>query len=203
MNILEIHALVAVAVVHWVATAMPGPNVLLVLRTAITRSRRDVGALILGIAVSDGLWAVAAMIGLSVLFARTPWLYQLVRVGGAGYLVYLGVETWRSAADELAEVDTKPGNAFGTGLLANFTNPKTVVFFASIFASTLPLRPSLGLRAGVIVVMVFNAVWFHGLLALLCSQPRMQQLLRRIKQRLDRVTGALLAAFGITILLPG
>jgi threonine efflux protein len=203
MNAVNMNALIAIAVVHLIATAMPGPNVLLVLRTAISRPRRDVGALIAGIAVSDATWALAAMIGISVVFAEVTWLYHLVRLVGAGYLVFLGVQTWRGARDELVEADAKPGNAFRVGLLANFTNPKTVVFFASVFASTLPMQPSLGLRAGVIAVMIINALWFHAVFALLCSHRPIQQVIKRGKTWIDRVTGALLTAFGIAILLQG
>jgi threonine efflux protein len=195
------NALITIAVVHLIATAMPGPNVLLVLRAAISRPRRDVGALIVGIAVSDATWAVAAMVGISVVFAEMTWLYQLVRWVGAGYLVFLGVQTWRGASAGLEEVDAKPGNAFRVGLLANFTNPKTVVFFGSVFASALPVQASLGLRAGVVAVMVVNALWFHAVFAVLCSHPRMQQVIRRAKTWIDRVTGALLTIFGIAIAL--
>jgi threonine/homoserine/homoserine lactone efflux protein len=194
-------ALITIAVVHLIATAMPGPNVLLVLRTAISRPRRDVGALIAGIAVSDATWALAAMVGISVVFAEMTWLYQLVRLVGAAYLIVLGVQTWRGARADLGDVDAKPGNAFRVGLLANFTNPKTVVFFGSVFASALPMQASLGLRAGVIAVMVINALWFHAVFALLCSHPRIQQVIRQAKTQIDRVTGALLAIFGVTILL--
>src|SRR5687767_6842228 len=97
------NALITIAIVHLVATAMPGPNVLLVLRTAISRPRRDAFALTLGIAVSDAVWAVAAMVGLGVVFAELTWLYDLVRIVGACYLVFLGVQTWRGAREVLRE----------------------------------------------------------------------------------------------------
>lgn len=203
MNALELNALVTVAAVHLVATAMPGPNILLVLRTAISRPRRDVGALILGIAVSDAVWALAAMFGVSVLFAEVTWLYHLVRVVGACYLVFLGVQTWRGAGEALVAVDAEPGSAFRMGLLANFTNPKSVIFFGSVFASALPLQASMGLRAGVIAVIVANALWFHAVFALLCSHSRMQHLIRQAKRWIDRITGALLAILGVATLLSG
>jgi len=203
MNAPGIITLVTVAVVHLAATAMPGPNILLVLRTAISRSRRDVGALIIGITVSDAVWALAAMSGVSIMFAEMTWLYHLLRVVGAGYLVFLGVETWRSAGDDLGTVDAKPGSAFRMGLLANATNPKTVIFFGSVFASTLPQQTAIGLRAGIIAVIVFNALWFHAIFALLCTHSRTQQVIRRAKFLIDRMTGALLAILGVATLLSG
>jgi RhtB (resistance to homoserine/threonine) family protein len=203
MNAPELNALATVAVVHLVATAMPGPNILLVLRTAISRSRRDAGTLIIGIAVGDAIWAVAAMFGVSVVFAELTWLYHLVRVIGACYLVFLGVQAWRSAGDDLGIVDATPGNAFRVGLLANATNPKTVIFFGSVFASTLPPRASMGVRATVIAVIVANALWFHLVFALLCSHSRIQHAIRQAKFWIDRITGALLATLGVTALLSG
>lgn len=196
----HLEALIGVAAVHLVATAIPGPNVLLVIRAAMTRSRRDGLAITVGIAVSDVIWALTAIAGLTTLFEHVAWLYTCVRVLGGLYLVYLGIQTWRSARCHPEISAAQPGESSSgslcTGLMTNLTNPKSVIFFGSVFATTLPLGAPPWVWVTVIIIILINALWWHSTLAVLFSLAPARGAYRRVKAWCDRVLGGLLSSFG-------
>jgi threonine efflux protein len=195
-----LEVLIGVTVVHLVATAIPGPNVLLVMRAAMTRSRRDGLAIAVGIAVSDAIWVLTAIIGLSTLFGHVAWLYTCVRVLGGLYLVFLGIQTWRSARHHAEIAAAQPDrNAFGslsTGLMTNLTNPKSAIFFGSVFATTLPLGAPPWVWVTVVVIIVINALWWHSTLTVLFSLTPVRSAYRRAKAWCDRALGGVLTSLG-------
>ena len=99
MHVVAVLALVAG--VHLAATAVPGPTTLVVVRSALGRSRRSAAAVAVGVMVADAAWALAAMGGISLVFARYPWFHRTLGVAGGAYLLYLAVKTWHGARHEI------------------------------------------------------------------------------------------------------
>jgi len=73
--------------VHIVAMMSPGPNFFIVTQTSVTRSRREGVLTALGITCAAALWSGAAILGISLLFETTAWLYASVKVLGGAYLI--------------------------------------------------------------------------------------------------------------------
>jgi threonine efflux protein len=72
----------------WTLTVMsPGPYTLAVISTSLSRSRRAGVVVAIGCAVATMIWASASLAGLSILFERAQWLYHIVRLAGAIYLI--------------------------------------------------------------------------------------------------------------------
>src|SRR5687768_14925651 len=92
-----VSALAALFVVHLLVVASPGPAFLAVSRTAISSSRAAGVVAAGGMATGALIWAVATLFGLEMLFANAAWLYDAMRVGGAAYLIYLGIGMLRCA----------------------------------------------------------------------------------------------------------
>jgi RhtB (resistance to homoserine/threonine) family protein len=195
--------------VHVAAIASPGPNVLIVTQTAMSRTRRAGVAAALGIAAGAAVWSGSVVLGLSALLARFAWLHGALRLLGGLYLVYLGIRLWRAAAEPLA-AGGGPGAASATdwpafrrGLLTNLTNPKAALFYGGVFAAFLaPDLPAWVPPAAVALIFVNSAAW-HGALAWLFSTPRAQRAYARLKRWIDRGSGAALGALGLAFLLAG
>jgi len=115
-----------------VLLVVPGPAVLYIVARSIDEGWMSGVASALGIALgSVGLVFVAAF-GISALIETSPLAFDGIRYLGAGYLVYLGVRTWR-ARDSGGMSVVRPGasrrRAFSEGIIVNFLNPKTAIFF--------------------------------------------------------------------------
>lgn len=193
--------LVEIFLVHLAAMISPGPNVLQVTRTAMAESRRAGLYVALGVATASAVWSGSATLGLALVFAHVSFAYDAIRILGGIYLVYLGVQTIRSATSPVSAgtsgVATSAGRAWRRGVLTNLSNPKAAVFFGSVFATLLPTEASAIHRSAAVAVIVVNAVVWHCLLAVVFSTPRAQAAYLRAKRWIDRVAGAVMAGFGL------
>jgi len=120
-----------------IVIAIPGPSVLFTISRALTSGRRTALLTVVGNEAGLLLQAVAVAFGMGVLVERSVVVFTAVKLLGAGYLVYLGVQAVRHRAS-LAEAvgartsPVRPLRALGDGLVVGTMNPKTIVFFAAI-----------------------------------------------------------------------
>ncbi|MGF6854922.1 threonine/homoserine/homoserine lactone efflux protein [Paraburkholderia sp. CI3] len=125
----------------------PGPSFVIVARNAIGLSRGDGLATALGMGIGGVFFSGIALFGLYTLLATVEWLYVGLKVAGGVYLVYLASKIWRGAAKPLAFSETRTGSggnprkSFWIGLSTQLSNPKTAVYYGSIFAALLPQHP--------------------------------------------------------------
>ncbi len=182
----------------------PGIDTMLVLRHTMLGGRRTGFATVVGIATGCLVWATASLAGLTALLAASTVAYDVVRIAGAVYLVWLGVTAiWKSrkpASGEF-EVPAAPGwfSAFRTGMVTNLLNPKVGVFYMSLLPQFLPKSSSV--KWGVLLVAIHLAVtfvWFPLVIGLAARARRL--LLRdRVRRWLDRATATVLIALGIKL----
>jgi len=142
----------------------PGPGVLMTLTNALHQGRRETFAGVLGIACGAAVVAALSATSVGVVLAASETAYWLLKLSGAGYLVYLGLRLWRAPAVALADSTAKPASVrrrFVEGVTLQFTNPKAIFFFLSVFpqfirpgASFAPQFAALVLSYGLIVVLI-------------------------------------------------
>ena len=203
MNPLE---LLPIAVVFFVVLVVPGPDFLIVTRAALSGRQNGLFAG-LGVATAILVWAASTKLGLTLLFERFAWLYGSLKLLGAAYLIYLGVQTWRAASQSRAVtalerevLQISPLAAWKQGFLTNISNPKAVVFFGSIFTALVPSHlPAWGISIAVLVPPLLAVLWFT-LVALLFSTGGIQRIFLRVRKTLDRVAGAVMMLFGVRLL---
>ena len=199
-------ALAALFAVHLLVVASPGPAFLAVSRTAISTSRAAGVTAAAAMATGALIWAVATMFGLDVLLARLPWLYDAMRLGGAAYLIYLGLgmlrSAWRGDKPTAATVVAPAGRrTFLRSLGVQLSNPKAAVFFGSIFVTLLPVAAPLWVKAGALAILGVNEFGFYALVAVVLSAPRAQQIYGNAKRGLDALFGGFLTALGVKLAL--
>jgi threonine efflux protein len=196
--------LLSIAALHWAAMVSPGPNVLLVAQTAMSESRRAALAAAAGVASGAVVLTTAALLGLGFVVEQVDWARTVLRVAGAAYLVYLGVQIWRSASDPPAigrpQTDDRGGwRDYRRGLLTNLTNPKAALFFGSILTPTLAAGASGWVAPAAVVLIFVDALVWHCLLAVLFARPGIQRGYARAKRTIDRVVGAALVLLGVRL----
>uniref|UniRef100_A0A7C2BFU3 LysE family translocator n=1 Tax=Pseudomonas graminis TaxID=158627 RepID=A0A7C2BFU3_9PSED len=111
---------------------IPGPAVLLVI-TRTLQGGRNVGiATGLGIAAGDLIHTLCAALGLSALLMTSALAFNIVKVAGAGYLIYLGICAFFAASSDITRARlpvVTPTRAFFQAVGAELLNPKTAIFF--------------------------------------------------------------------------
>ena len=200
-----VSALTALFVVHLLVVASPGPAFLAVSRTAISTSRSAGIIAAGGLATGALIWAIATMFGLDVLFAKAPWLYDALRLGGAAYLIYLGVgmlrSAWRGERMKSDGVGPSGNRTFLRALGVQLSNPKAAVFFGSIFVTLLPAAAPLWVKGAALAILGINEFGFYGLVAVVLSAPRAQRIYGNAKRALDALFGGFLTVLGVKLAL--
>ena len=194
-------------------SASPGPAVALILRRAALRGFRGAVATVLGLELGLYLWALAAAAGFAALVAASEAAHLVLRVVGAGVLLYLGLRSWRSAwllregsrAADLAPA-TRPSSldrsdswrAFGEGVLVQLANPKAAVFMLAFYPQFVPAdQPLFATTAWLALVQVALETGLY--LALAAAVARAGRWFSRasVRRRLETVTGTVLVALGV------
>ncbi len=131
--------LVAVALVE----LTPGPNMGWLALIAAGRGRTAALAAVAGVTLGLAIWMLAAVVGVATLVIQWPWLFQIIRWAGVGWLIWLAWEAWRGADTTAGEaVEGRRRDLFLKGLAANLLNPKAAVFYSALLPTF--IRPGAG-----------------------------------------------------------
>lgn len=202
----EIYAVLAIMLAMLIGAVSPGPSFLLVARISLSQSRSHGLASAFGMGLGGMVLAALAVIGLQAIFASVEWLYMALKIGGGAYLVYLGYRLWRGARQSLTaasvNVPSRGGlrRTFLIALATQLSNPKTVIFYSSVFAALLPPAPSTGtmiLLPGLLFLV--EGGWYASV-ALAFSTPKPRAAYLRAKAWIDRIAGALMTALGLRLI---
>jgi threonine/homoserine/homoserine lactone efflux protein len=177
-------------------TLAPGPDTLLVLRTAIAGGRRAALAAALGIQAGTLCWGAATGLGLTAVLAASHALYTTLRWAGAAYLLYLGLRLLVQRHEAPDEPAPPQRSRFRRGLLTNALNPKVGAFYLSLLPQFIPaggavLPWSLLLAA----VHVAEGITWCALVAVLADRLGHRLVRPAVRRVLDRVAGTTFVGF--------
>ncbi|WP_411124506.1 LysE family translocator [Streptomyces sp. x-19] len=213
-------SLIGFTVVAALLTVSPGPDFAVVLRTALGSGRRAALCAALGVAAGCFVWGLAGAVGLTAMLAASKAAYDALRIAGALYLVWLGVQALRSArarrrtdgaapAPDAADapgdggapaVPGGPWRAFRGGLLTNVLNPKVGVVYLSLLPQFIPHGAPVVATTMLLVTVhaVLGVLWLGGVtLAVHRARAVLQR--PRVRRRLDQATGGVLVALGAAV----
>jgi len=143
----EILTVFSILGVFLLGAMSPGPSFVVVSRIAISDMRANGLAAALGMGVGGFIFALVAVADLTALLTQVAWLDILLRFTGGAYLLWIGIRIWRGAGDPIkVTADDTPHSGsfrrtFLRALLVQLANPKTAIFYASMFAAMLPASP--------------------------------------------------------------
>lgn len=179
----------------------PGPDSLLIMSRSAGQGWRAGAAAALGIGAGTLVHVVAGALGMSALLAASATAFVVVKLAGAAYLVWLGIQRWREPL-ALAEPGAEVNRAFyRQGILVNLGNPKAIVFIAALVPQFIdPAAPQwpqfavialtmCSLDSAVMSCYALLASRFRGVL----SSPRRGLLANRVFGGIFVAAGALLA----------
>jgi RhtB (resistance to homoserine/threonine) family protein len=185
---------------------IPGPDTAVVMKNALLGGRRAGVQAALGVTLGLAVWTLAAAAGLAALLQASEIAFTALKLVGAAYLVWIGVQLLRTreaaVVGEAAPRRVAGARALRQGLLTDLGNPKVGVFFTSFLpqfihgdGAAFPALLALGaIFAGLTLAWLAAYGVAVGHAAAFIRRPR-------VRRALDRITGAVFVGFGVTLAL--
>lgn len=203
---------VGFAIVAGLLTMLPGIDTAQVLRSATTGGPRMAYATLGGIMAGVFAWGIGAALGISALLVASHTAYNVVRMAGALYLLYLGIRIIvesRQAHAKSQAIRSQSGSrslapVFSRAFAITLTNPKNGLFYIAMLPQFLPdtLPAAVG---GVALAAIHNLecllwfsmlIWSTNLARVFFQRPAVQTWM-------ERVSGLALIGFGVRVVLEG
>ena len=192
-------SLLALAAATAVLVAIPGPNVALIVANSLRYGFPAGTATALGVAAGNAFQLVIVVAGLAAVAQFAAEALTWIRWIGVAYLVYLGIRTYNTPADGLADVSAAP-TVFWRAVFIAAINPKTLLFIAAFLPQF--VSSDAGWAGGPAAVAgVFLVVLLAGDILWALSANYGRELLDRFAGARNRVTGGFLVAAGIGLAL--
>jgi RhtB (resistance to homoserine/threonine) family protein len=196
-----------IATAHLLAVMSPGPDFAMVTRQTLAYGRSAGVATALGIGSGISFHVAWAMFGMGWVIERFPMLLDVLRYGGALFLIYMGSKAIRaqpSTFDTLNDERAEPGlwaHNFGIGVLTNVLNPKALLFFMALCSAVITSATPVWLRLGLGVWMALSTAAWFSLVSVTLSHPRVRLRLLASAHWIDRAMGAILLALGVGMIV--
>ncbi|THD61490.1 LysE family translocator [Phenylobacterium sp.] len=202
----QLLSLLSLALASIAVCVAPGPNNFMLMRFGMRHGRGIAEASGLGTTLGCIVWCALAALGMAALLAAAPWLEIGLRIAGGLYLLWFAWTLWRAPpiAPEGAEAGSPPAlswpAAFWQGFVVNMANPKSVLYFASIFSAYVGPHTPVWVKLAAVAICVFTCQGWQSAMSWLFSTRRAVAAYARAQRLLDRLSGAFLGAFGVKLL---
>ncbi|PCI25421.1 amino acid transporter [Candidatus Peregrinibacteria bacterium] len=194
-----------VTLIHLLAVMSPGPDFIVAVQNSISYSRKA------GIwtAVGFGLGVIVhifySIAGLAIVISQSIVLFNVIKLMGAAYLVYIGVKSMTSKSEE---IDIEEGlekkqissfEAIKMGFLTNVLNPKVTLFFLSLFTMVISPDTPMSILTILSLIIIMNTILWFSLLAIFFTQKKVRNIYHKFEGVFNKTFGGLLVGLGITV----
>jgi len=182
---------------------IPGPSTFIAFAHGATYGWLRSLATACGNASASTLQAIAASAGLGLIITSWALLFAIIKYAGALYLIYVGIQLWRSAAQRVSlgttgsDVQAPTFKLFSGGFTVAVSNPKAIVFFTALFPQFLSSDGNgIGQLTGMVLVVCLSAFAVAAFYGCLGAYVRGLELSRSLMTRVYKTTGGLFIASG-------
>jgi threonine/homoserine/homoserine lactone efflux protein len=195
-------ALGAIVLVNILAWITPGPNMIAVMAASLEHGRRHGIATGFGLAGAAFLWALLAVLGVTVLFELFPRAVVALKLAGALYLIWLGLRSLKSAMDTSGEIalsapsERRMTQSVRNGFLVSMTNPKAALFFGSVMTAFIPGSAPDWFMALVVMLCGVLAAMLHAVTATVFSTAVAVRIFSGVRRWISAVFGVMFLGLG-------
>ena len=204
-----VSSLFLVALVSFFAAVSPGPDFLVVVRNSLVYSRKIGCYTATGVSLGLFVHLAYTLLGIGILIAESPLIYNLIKYAGILYLFYLGISGIISSFKDNSTFEVNyskdtqeiaPRVALKQGFLTNILNPKAALFFVSLFSQFITVQTPVYLRVEYAFVnWAVTWGWFLFLSYLITAKVFVSKV-NKFRSWVDRIMGSMLMLLGLKML---
>jgi len=196
---------ISVIGIHLLAVMSPGPDFFMLVRNALTYSRKTGIYTAIGFGLGIGVHIAYSILGLGLIISKSVMIYSAIKYAGAAYLIYIGIQSFRSKSDKLdvgdtsKKADISPLKAIRIGFITNVLNPKATLFFLSLFTIVVGPETSTPMLAYLGVIMMINTTLWFSFLSYLITHSKVLPVFEKYQNAFNKSFGGILVAIGIKV----
>ncbi len=201
---------ITVATAHFFALLSPGPDFLLVVKSAVRNKKQLAIGVAVGIATANAVYIILCLIGVGAILASSIIIMTSIKVAGGLFLTYLAISALRAKKADYAflndPIDAENRNnttffkEFITGFASGLLNPKNPLFYLSLFTLVLNSEVGLWFQIALGVWMTLIVFLWDTFIIFALSRKKVRHTFNRMAFYIDKTTGAILGAFGLTLI---
>ncbi len=196
-----------VALLNLLAAVSPGPDFVMTVRNSLCYSRRAGIYTAVGISLALLVHLFYCAAGIGYIISKSVLLFSVLKMLGAGYLIYMGIGSILAKGSRLDMMNEKAGTdltkfqAFRMGFLTNVLNPKATLFFMSLFTLVIGNSTPLYVILTISLIIVLTALIWFTIVSIFFTQQRVQKAFLRYEKGINWVLGGFLVVLGVKIAL--
>ncbi|WP_330110555.1 LysE family translocator [Methylophaga thalassica] len=200
----------AVALAHFLALLSPGPDFVLVVKSAMKGHRKNAIGVALGIATANAVYIGLCLVGVGAILAASVSLMIALKIIGGLFLLYLAFHALKAPKSAYRELTVTSANNTElakisfikeciTGFMSGILNPKNLLFYLSLFTVALTPEVSLGFKILLGVWMTLIVFCWDVAIIYLLSKQTVRNKFTRLSFYIDKATGVILGTIGFNI----
>ncbi|BAZ45332.1 putative amino acid efflux protein [Chondrocystis sp. NIES-4102] len=183
----------------------PGTDTMYILGRSISQGRQAGFISVLGISSGIVVHTMFAAFGLSTILATSAWAFTIIKIAGAIYLIYLGVQAWLSKSQALYVREVKFGSwqIYRQGLITNVLNPKVAIFFLAFLPQFVDPTAGFGALPFLLLGILFvtgGTLWCLLLARFAAVATNTLRGNYKVANWLERITGCVYIGLGLNLL---
>jgi len=210
MSVSFLGVLTTVVIAHFIALVSPGPDFLLVVKSAV-RNRKSIAlGVAFGISIGNGVYISLCILGVGAVLSTSLMLMSLLKIVGGAFLIYIAYQAIRSKRADYTFIlnNEKEGfvkakstffKEFFVGFITGISNPKNILFYLSLFSIVLTDNVGIWLRIGLGIWMTLLVFLWDAFIIVVLSQEKVKSVFSRIAFFIDKLAGTILGLIGMEI----
>lgn len=200
-----------VILAHFLALISPGPDFLLVVRSAMRNVWQRAIGVAFGIALANAIYIYICIIGVGAVIAHSAWAMVVLKLIGGAFLLYIAyhaIKAKRSDYEFLLQSDndnhTKHQLSFFKefllGLFSGLSNPKNIIFYLSLFSVVLTPSVNYQLKIGLAIWMTLLIAVWNIMIIFVLSREQVRKIFAKGVFYIDKLAGLLLGVMGYKLI---
>jgi len=195
---MTVNSSIALVLAMCLFVASPGPGVMGTVAVAMRQSLKNSVAFIIGMIIGDLVYLTFAVYGLTAIANNFSTVFQMVRIAGGIYLLYLAYKLWTSdGIMERSETGHKKRGSFFAGIFITLSNPKVVIFYCGFLPNFMDLQKLTMTDLAIVCLLVAFVITFVMGTYTYAARKTGSALSRRSGKLLNRSAGTAMAATGV------
>lgn len=200
-----------VIVAHFIALISPGPDFLLVVKSAVRNRKSTALGVALGIASANGIHIGLCILGVGAILSTSLVVMTAFKIIGGAFLIYVAWQALRSRKSDYAFIaggqertssvtQSTLVKEFLTGFLSGISNPKNILFYLSLFSVVLTSDVGMGLKIGLGIWMTLLVFLWNAFIIFILSQEKVKSVFARCAYYVDKLAGTVLGLIGVQLM---